>query len=196
MVDVCGFMANSGVVGWCGVVYLMSPDFQLILAYSWARTAILIAGKGRGGMFLFFLFLHFHSCSSFFPVSLLHLLYYLFYLFYYLFSPFLWETTQNGPQGLHVVKPQHNKKNHGKFCIIMNRLWPFCAFGIFPAFEPVDQERCFSCTDRIIEVSVIWVVKLQTHHLLQDHSHTPWLIILYKYLQIWKSQVNFWIELY
>ena len=41
---------------------------QLILAYSWARPAILVAGNGRGGMFLFLLFLHFHSCHSFFPV--------------------------------------------------------------------------------------------------------------------------------
>ena len=69
---------------------------QLILAYSWARSAILVVGKGRGGMFLFLLFLHFHSCSSFFPVPLFHLLYSLCYLF----SPFLWETTQNDPQGL------------------------------------------------------------------------------------------------
>ena len=69
---------------------------QLILASIWARPTILVAGKGRGGMFLFLLFLHFHSCSSFFPVSLFHLLYYLFCLF----SPFLWETTQNDPQGL------------------------------------------------------------------------------------------------
>ena len=37
---------------------------QLILAYSWAKPAILIAGKGRGGMFLFLQFLHFQSCSS------------------------------------------------------------------------------------------------------------------------------------
>ena len=36
---------------------------QLILAYSWARPAILAAGKGRGGMFLFLLFLHCHSFS-------------------------------------------------------------------------------------------------------------------------------------
>ena len=64
---------------------------QLKLAYSWARPAILVAGKGRGGMFLFLLLLHFHSCSYFFPNRLFHLLYYLFYLF----SPFLWETTQN-----------------------------------------------------------------------------------------------------
>ena len=81
-------------------VYLYSPlhhwGVQLILAYSWARPAILVVGKGRGGMFLFLLFLHFHSCSSFFPVPLFHLLYSLFYLF----SPFLWETTQNDPQGL------------------------------------------------------------------------------------------------
>ena len=32
-------------------------------------------------MFLFLLFLHFHSCSSFFPVPLFYLLYCLFYLF-------------------------------------------------------------------------------------------------------------------
>ena len=26
--------------------------------------------------------------------------------------------------------------------------------------------------------------------LLQDHSHTPWLVILYKYLQDWKNSVS------
>ena len=86
--------------GWLGVAkvscILLHRGIQLILAYSWARPAILVVGKGRGGMFLFLLFLHFHSCSSFFPVALCHLLYYLFYLF----SPFLWEMTQNDPQGL------------------------------------------------------------------------------------------------
>ena len=40
---------------------------QLIMAYSWARPAILVAGKGRGGMFLFLLFLHFHSVSLLCP---------------------------------------------------------------------------------------------------------------------------------
>ena len=86
--------------GWSGVAMvsciLCHRGVQLKLAYSWARPAILVAGKGRGGMFLFLLFLHFHSCSYFFPYRLFHLLYYLFYLF----SPFLWETTQNDPQGL------------------------------------------------------------------------------------------------
>ena len=86
--------------GWWGgakvLCILHHWGVQLILAYSWARPAILVVGKSRGGMFLFLLFLHFHSCSSFFPVPLFHLLYSLFYLF----SPFLWETTQNDSQGL------------------------------------------------------------------------------------------------
>ena len=63
---------------------------QLILAYSWARPAILVAGSVRGRMFLFLLFLHFHSSSSFFPVPLFDL----FYLFC-LFSPFLWGWRQH-----------------------------------------------------------------------------------------------------
>ena len=90
----------SRLQGWSGgakvLCILHHRGVQLILAYSCARPAILVVGKGRGGMFLFLLFLHFHSCSSFFPVPLFHLLYSLFYLF----SPFLWETTQNDPQGL------------------------------------------------------------------------------------------------
>ena len=74
-----GVQLILGVVGWCeGAVYLTSLGRQLILAYSWARPAILVVGKDRGGMFLFLLFLHFHSCSSFFPVPLFHLLYSLF----------------------------------------------------------------------------------------------------------------------
>ena len=94
------YAGGGGGGGWSGgakvLCILDHRGVQLILAYSWARPAILVVGKGRGGMFLFLLFLHFHSCSSFFPVPLFHLLYSLFYLF----SPFLWETTQNDPQGL------------------------------------------------------------------------------------------------
>ena len=50
---------------------LCHRGIQPLLAYSWPRSAILVSGKGRGGMFLF---LHFHSYSSFFPVPLFHLL--------------------------------------------------------------------------------------------------------------------------
>ena len=69
---------------------------QLMLVYSWTRPAILVSGKGRGGIFLFLLLLHFHS--SFFPVPLFHLL-------YYLFSRFLWEMTHKGTQRLTLLDP-------------------------------------------------------------------------------------------
>ena len=59
--------------GWSGVAkvscILRHWGVQLILAYSWAKPAILVAGKGRGGMFLFLLFLHLYS----FPLSSLSL---------------------------------------------------------------------------------------------------------------------------
>ena len=101
--------------GWSGVAMvsciLRHRGVQLKLAYSWARPAILVAGKGRGGMFLFLLFLHFHSCSYFFPNRLFHFLYYLFYLF----SPFLWETTQNDPQGLTCRSTPTQSINHMAF---------------------------------------------------------------------------------
>ena len=75
---------------------LRHRGIQLILAYSWARLAILVADKGKGGMFISF-FCFFTSIPvPFSPIPPFHLLYYLFYLF----SPFLWEMTQNDPQGL------------------------------------------------------------------------------------------------
>ena len=72
----------SGLNGWLGDAkvshYLTSPGRPTDNGLQLGKAAILLAGKGRGGMFLFLLFLHFHSCSSFFPVPLFHLLYYLF----------------------------------------------------------------------------------------------------------------------
>ena len=56
------WMHIPGVVGWCeGVLYLTSPGRPTVLAYSWARPAILVAGKGRGGCFYFFCFFTFIS---------------------------------------------------------------------------------------------------------------------------------------
>ena len=82
---VCFYHLSESRRGWSGgakvLCILHHWGVQLILAYSWARPAILVVGKGRGGMFLFLLFLHFHSCSSFFPVPLFHLLYSLLSLF-------------------------------------------------------------------------------------------------------------------
>ena len=56
------YVRMEGVVGWCeGVLYLTSPGRPTVLAYSWARPAILVAGKGRGGCFYFFCFFTFIS---------------------------------------------------------------------------------------------------------------------------------------
>ena len=81
--------ALSTLPGWLGEAkvscILCHCGVKLILTYSWARPAILAAGKGRGGVFLFLLFLHCHS-FSFLPIPIFH--------------PFLWEMTQNDPQGL------------------------------------------------------------------------------------------------
>ena len=94
------FDGNSGII--------FSISLQNILAYSWARPAILVAGRGRGGMFLFLLILHFHSCSSFFPVHLFHLFY--FSSIYFLsFSGRQFKMTH---MGWRVIKPQHNQSTH------------------------------------------------------------------------------------
>ena len=53
-----GWLAEAKVL-----CILCHRGVQLVLAYSWARPAILVVGKGRGGKFLFLLFLHFHSFS-------------------------------------------------------------------------------------------------------------------------------------
>ena len=47
---------GSGVVG-CSI--LRHQGIQLRLAFSWARPAILAAGKGRGGVFIFLRFFTF-----------------------------------------------------------------------------------------------------------------------------------------
>ena len=57
-------------------------------------------------MFLFLLFLHFHSCSSFFPVPLFHLLYSLSSIS---FLPFSGRRHKMTLKGWRVVKPQHKK---------------------------------------------------------------------------------------
>ena len=90
----------------CGVSYVI----KLILAYKWARLAILVAGKGREGCFLFLLFLHFHSFSSFFPVPLLSPLLSL------LFSPFL--RSQNDPQGHESTLKGHESTLRSGFEVI------------------------------------------------------------------------------
>ena len=96
-----------GVVG-CGegVVY----HVHLVLAYSWARPAILVAGKGRGILLLFLLFLHVDFCSSFF----LSLSFISSTISSISFLPFSGRQHKMTHKSWRVVKPQHNqsKKKH------------------------------------------------------------------------------------
>ena len=102
---------------------------QLILAYNWARLAILVAVKGRGGMFLFLLFLLFLSCSSLFPVPLFHLLCYLFNLF----SPFLWPTRVDlllNPNTINQIIEEPFEHSKGRmFSLIKSKLAQKCPFS-------------------------------------------------------------------
>ena len=85
-------------------------------------------------MFSFLLFLHFHSCSlsspslSFISSTLSSIS-----------SPFLWETTQNDPQGLTRRKTQHNQ-------ILIS---PFVASGVL-CFVIVAFVFVLSVFDRIL----------------------------------------------
>ena len=86
-----------------GVVYLTSKGRPTDTGLQLEKPIILVAGKGRGGMFLFQLFLHFHSC--FFPVRLFHPLYYVFYCF----LPFSGRWHKMTHKGWRVIKPQQNQ---------------------------------------------------------------------------------------
>ena len=77
---------------------------QLILTYIWARPAILVAGKGRGGMFLFLLFLHFIH----FPLSSLSLYFISSTISSVSFLPFSGRQHKMTHKGWHVIKPQQN----------------------------------------------------------------------------------------
>ena len=74
----------GGEVWWSGGAkvscILCHRGIQLILAYSWARPAILVAGKDRGECFYFFCFIFTFILVPLSSLSLSHLLYYLFSL--------------------------------------------------------------------------------------------------------------------
>ena len=134
-------------------------DVQLILAYNWARPAILVVGKGRGGMFLLLLFLHFHSCSSFFPVPLFHLL--------SLFSLLLGDDTK-WPTRVDVsLNPQHN-------CSCL-KTTGWVANSIDP-----DQMPHSVVTDLSLHCLLRHVPILRINAVI----HVPWLCYISRYLSL------------
>ena len=80
---------------------------RLILAYSWARPAIPVAGKGREGMFFFLLFLHFYLCSF----SSLSLSFISLTISSISLLPFSGGWHKMTHKGWRVIKPQH-KQGH------------------------------------------------------------------------------------
>ena len=92
--------------GWSGGAkvscILHHRGIQLIWAYSWARPAVLVAGKGR--VFISSVS-SLYFCSSFFPVPLFH-------LFYYVSRPSRFSLSLGDDKmthkGWHVIKPQHH----------------------------------------------------------------------------------------
>ena len=97
-----------GMVGWCeGAVYLTSPGRPTDIGLQLGKgPAILVVGRVEGECFYFFCFFTFIPV----PLSSLSLSFISSTLSSISFLPFLWETTQNDPQGWRVVKPQHNQK--------------------------------------------------------------------------------------
>ena len=96
-------------LGWSGGAkvscILRHRGVQLILAYSWARPAILVAGKGRWGIFLFLLFLS----LSFLFLSSLFLSLISSTISSITFLPFSGRWHKMTHKGWRVVKPQHNQ---------------------------------------------------------------------------------------
>ena len=112
-----GFTLFQWIRGWSGGAKMSCTlqywGVQLILAYSWARSAILEAGKGRGVMFLF---LYFFCFFTFIPVPLssLSISFISSTISSISFLPFSGRRHKMTHKGWRVVKPQHNKKSVDK----------------------------------------------------------------------------------
>ena len=102
------------VQGWSGGAkvscILCHLGVQLILAYSWARPAILVAGKGREVIYFFCFF-------TFIPVPLssLSLSFISSAISSVSFLPFFGRRHKMTHKGWRVVKPQHNQINQKTF---------------------------------------------------------------------------------
>ena len=95
-----------GVVGWCeGVVYLISPGRPTDIGLQLERPAILVAGKGRGGMFYFFCFFTIIPV----PLSFLFLSFISSTISSLSFLPFSGRRHKMTHKGWRVVKRQHNQ---------------------------------------------------------------------------------------
>ena len=110
-------MPREGYRGWLDEAMvsciLRHRGVQQILAYSWARHAILAAGKGRGGCFYFFCFFTIiHFPPSPLSFSLMSSTISSFFLL-----PFSERRHKMTHKGWRVVKPQHNRSINREGCV-------------------------------------------------------------------------------
>ena len=117
-----------------GVVYLSHRSVQLILAYRWARPAILIEGKGRGECFHFFYFFtSIHVPLSSLPLSFVSSTISSISLF-----PLSVRRHKMTNKGWRVVKPQHNHSMDVRICSkvsFLNRQPIYIMCFIYHAFS-------------------------------------------------------------
>ena len=109
--------------GWLGVGKVLGilrhRGVQLILASGWARPAVFVAGKGRGGnVFYFFRFFSFIPV----PLSSLSLSFISSNITSISFLPFSGRRHKMIHKGLHVIKPQHNQSVSVYICTVMRSI--------------------------------------------------------------------------
>ena len=123
-------------------------------------------------MFIFLLFLHFHSSFCFLPVTLFHLLYYLFYLS----SPFPWETTQNDSQGLTY---RQTPTQSIIFSLQFYKMWRFrivCTrvkFNMRHSYTHVTVTYTYKCS-HMYHICYVFVCLTLT---------VPWISLVYPYFK-------------
>ena len=103
---------------WSGVAkvscILCHQGVHMILAYSWARFAILVASKGKGECFYSFCFSPFISV----PLSSLSLSFISSNISSISFLPFSGRWHKMSNKGWRFVKPQHNQQSDKGTCAI------------------------------------------------------------------------------
>ena len=130
-VCVCGGGGGSGVAKVSCI--LRHRGVQLILAYSWARPAILVACKGRGECFYFFFLFTFIPV----PLSSLSLSFSSSTISSSSFLPFSGKRHKMTHKGWRVVKPQHNQSKTSAGPVGID--WVGLKF-----YGPVDQNKVMS----------------------------------------------------
>ena len=105
LVHICA-LVRIWTGGWSGgAKVLRHRGVRLILACSWTRPTVLVAGKNREGLFLFLLFLQFISV----PLSSLFLSFISSTISSISLLPFSGRRHKMPHKAWRVVKPQHNQ---------------------------------------------------------------------------------------